>query len=219
MIRVNLLPTAAKKTGRSKAVTAGGGGAGWAVAYFIVAAGWIAALAVLYIATSGQVEEQQAQNARVTQHIERLRSKAGDIDALKKELGERQELAEVVDRLQRAKLGPTRIVKELTRVLSVGGMPTVDPGKLEKMREDNPLAGFNTSWDVRRLWLLSFEEEGRECKIRGRGRTNEDVAEFLRRLHVSEYFTDVTLEKTEAEIDEQSGLSVIEFLLSCKVRY
>jgi hypothetical protein len=53
----------------------------------------------------------------------------------------------------------------------------------------------------------------------GQGKTNEDVAEFLRRLALSEVFETVTLTKTEATEDNASGLSFIGFELTCRVRY
>ena len=87
------------------------------------------------------------------------------------------------------------------------------------MRQDNPLAGFNESWDVRRLWITSFEEIERECKIVGMGRSNEDVAEFLRRLTLSEIYDDVTLQRTHASNDSETGLQMVGFNITCKVKY
>jgi type IV pilus assembly protein PilN len=87
------------------------------------------------------------------------------------------------------------------------------------MREENPLAGYNESWDVRRLWLTRFEEIDRECKINGMGRSNEDVAEFLRRLTLSQIYDDVTLQRTRAASDPETGLATVGFDITCKVRY
>ena len=70
-----------------------------------------------------------------------------------------------------------------------------------------------------RLWLVRFEENNRECRIEGVGRTNEDVAEFLRRLQLSELFDNVTLQRTEAEEDSQSSFELIKFELRCRVTY
>jgi type IV pilus assembly protein PilN len=110
---------------------------------------------------------------------------------------------------------------ELSQILSPppGGGPTIDPEALEEMRRDNPLAGFNRSWDPRRLWLKSFEETDGNCKITGLGRTNEDVAEMLRRLALSELFTGVTLTKTQSTTVAGLGLSLISFELTCQVSY
>ncbi len=53
----------------------------------------------------------------------------------------------------------------------------------------------------------------------GLGKTNEDVAEFLRRLALSESFEDVTLTRTESKIDTDTQLPFIDFSITCKVRY
>jgi len=111
------------------------------------------------------------------------------------------------------------VLMELSKVLSAGRGPTVDADHLESMRRDNPLATFNPGWDIRRLWLISFAEENRNCRITGYGKTNEDVAEFLRRLALSEIFENVTLETTASSKDADSGLPVVQFRLSCEVKY
>ncbi|MBW1831239.1 MAG: PilN domain-containing protein, partial [Deltaproteobacteria bacterium] len=59
----------------------------------------------------------------------------------------------------------------------------------------------------------------RECKITGMGRSNEDVAEFLRRLTLSEIYESVTLQRTRATNDQDTGLQVVGFDITCKVRY
>ena len=128
-------------------------------------------------------------------------------------------LEKVVQELERARRGPTRAVMELSKVLSSPGGPTINPAELERMRAENPLAGYNESWDVRRLWLSRFEEVERECKITGMGRSNEDVAEFLRRLTLSEIYDSVTLQRTRAANDSETGLQVVGFDITCKVRY
>ena len=81
----------------------------------------------------------------------------------------------------------------------------------------NPYAGFREGWDVRRLWLKSFNEHERVCEIAGEARTNEDVAEFLRRLSISELFEEVVLERTAGATAGTE--SVIAFDLNCRVRY
>ena len=108
---------------------------------------------------------------------------------------------------------------ELSRVLSAGRGPTVNPDVLEQMRRENPLAGYNPGWDIRRLWLESFQERSGDCQMSGKGKTNEDVAEFLRRLSLSEVFDDVTLVSTDSGKDAASGLPIVGFSLTCKVRY
>jgi len=216
MIRINLLPQSKRPARMAQAAPQG---QGWLVAYALGTVAWLALLAVLYVSYSDRLEDQQKRNAYIVGHVERLKASSGDLEGLKAKLDRSLQLEEVVQKLQQARLGPTRVLRELIRVLSLNGKPTTDPERLERLRQENPLAGFSSSWDVRRLWLYAFEEENRDCKIRGFGKTNEDVAEFLRRLAISDFFENVTLEKTEAKISEALKASVIDFLLSCKVRY
>jgi type IV pilus assembly protein PilN len=91
--------------------------------------------------------------------------------------------------------------------------------ELEQLRRESPLLAFNPGWDVRRLWLDSFVEIAHKCTIIGFGKTNEDVAEFLRRLNISKVFDHVTLQATSAAIDAKAGLPMVRFALTCEVKY
>ncbi len=217
MIRINLLPDAKRSVGNQAKSTMQL--KGWPLIYGFAALAWMALMGLLYFNTQSSIDERKAGNAQITERIQELKSKSGDLETLREKLKWSENLENVVKDLQSARMGPTRVMRELIKVLSVGGEPTYDPKALEKLREENPLAGFNPAWDVHRLWLKAFEEENRDCKIAGLAKTNDDVAEFLRRLAVSELFENVTLQKTEAQIEEMTKLPVIGFELSCKVKY
>ncbi len=218
MIRINLLPSARKQ---ARASSGGGDGSAtpWIIAYAAAAFIAMLACALLYLNGSRARDEQLAQNQALHGEIEVLSRQAANIDEVRAQLAQSQELEAVVGELQRARFGPTRVMMELSRILSMSGGPTIDPQRLEELRRGNPLAGFNPAWDTRRLWLTSFVEQDRVVSIHGLGKTNEDVAEFLRRLALSDVFTGVTLTKTEAVIDPTSHLDLIAFELSCSVQY
>ena len=217
MIRINLLP-AAKKQARG-ASTGGGGATGWVVGYAATALVTCVVLAIVYFGKESELEEQRARNTALQQQITQMTAQSASIDEVRAQLQRSQELEQVVAELQRARFGPTRVLMELSRILSAGGGPAIDPQRLEELRRGNPLAGFNRSWDTRRLWLTSFEEQDRHVRIRGIGKTNEDVAEFLRRLALSDSFHEVLLQKTEAVEDRETRLSLIAFELTATVRY
>ena len=91
---------------------------------------------------------------------------------------------------------------------------------LTRLRQDDPTATpYNPAWDTRRLWVKELVEEDRQCSIRGAGRTNEDIAEFLRRLTSSNRFENVELVRTEGVTDQASGLVLINFELTAGVIY
>ena len=173
----------------------------------------------MYYALSGKVQEQQRVNNELKSEIQQIRARSARLEDAEAKLQASKDLEQVVTELEEARTGPIRVLMELRNLLSVGKGPTIDPDTLEKLRRDNPLAGFNPGWDVRRLWLTSFDETNRVCTITGLGRTNDDVAEFLRRLDLSELFTDVRLTGTKATTDKDTGLELTSFNLTCKVKY
>jgi type IV pilus assembly protein PilN len=213
MIRINLLPAA-------KRVAAGSGSTQvWGIVYLLSAFAWSVLLFLFYLNYKSTLDQQRAANTALEQDIEQAKQKSANIGDVEAKLAKSRQLEEVVSKLQSARQGPTRVLMELSRVLSQGGGPTVSPERLEALRRDNPLAGYSEGWDVRRLWLTSFVEQSRHCTIRGYGKTNEDVAEFLRRLSLSNLFEKVTLQSTASAVEPGSTVPVVSFDLSCQVRY
>ncbi len=223
MIRINLLPGDKKKRARRVAPAAMPAGdfslATWGAIYGGAVALWLIVLGALYFVQSGELETIAQENKTLEARRDELKGKTKGLADVEARLERSRRLEKVVQELERARRGPTRAVMELSRVLSSPGGPTINAAELERMREENPLAGFNESWDVRRLWLTRFEEIERECKIEGLGRSNEDVAEFLRRLTLSEIYDGVTLQRTRAAADPETGLQLVGFDVTCKVNY
>jgi len=218
MVRINLLPSA-RKQARGSASSGDGSATPWIVGY--IGATFVAGLvcALLYFNGTSELEEQRARNQALQAQITAAQAQSADLEQVRAQLAQSEDLERVVGDLQRARYGPTRVLMELSHILSASGGPTVDPERLEAIRRDNPLAGFNPAWDTRRLWLTSFVEEERHVQIQGLGKTNEDVAEFLRRLSLSESFNEVQLTKTEATTDAATHIDLISFELSCSVVY
>jgi type IV pilus assembly protein PilN len=223
MIRINLLPTDRKKRARRAAPSPLSGAdfslSTWGAIYGGAFAVWLVVLGIMYFVQSGKLETLAQENKTLEARRDELQGKTRGLADVEARLEKSRRLEQVVQELERARRGPTRAVMELSKVLSSPGGPTINPAELERMREENPLAGFNESWDVRRLWLTKFEEIDRECKITGMGRSNEDVAEFLRRLTLSEIYDGVTLERTRAASDPDTGLQMVGFDVTCKVNY
>jgi type IV pilus assembly protein PilN len=112
-------------------------------------------------------------------------------------------------------------MRELSEILTPRKGPTFDrPSYEERLRRD-PNVGFNAGWDPRRVWLESFEEVQRKVRIQGSARTNDDVAEFLKRLQLSVFFAEVTPESTTQVGDGtgQGGAKRISFHLTARVVY
>jgi type IV pilus assembly protein PilN len=220
VIRINLLP-GQKRGAKGAATASSGSGTAWFVGYAFIALATAGSLAALYVIQTGVLEEKLGVNADLRRQISEAQANSALLEELQGRLNQSRELERVVGELQRARLGPTRVLMEIAKILSEGsrGGPSIDPQRLDAIRRENPLAGYNAGWDSRRLWIVSFEEEHRNCSIKGVGKTNEDVAEFLSRLALSDMFEEVTLERTRAEVDPETQLSLIGFELTCKVIY
>jgi len=220
VIRINLLP-GQKRGAKGAAATSSGSGTAWFVGYAFIALATAGSLAALYVVNSGALDAKLRVNAELRGRIGEAQANSAMLEELQGRLNQSRELERVVGELQRARLGPTRVLMEIAKILSEGsrGGPSIDPQRLDAIRRENPLAGYNAGWDSRRLWIASFTEEHRNCSIKGVGKTNEDVAEFLSRLALSDMFEEVTLERTRAEVDPETQLSLIGFELTCKVIY
>ncbi|HEX7479880.1 MAG TPA: PilN domain-containing protein [Polyangiales bacterium] len=213
MIRINLLPEA------KRVQAASGSTQMWGIAYLLSTFAWCVVLTLFYLNYKSTLEEQTKLNGDLETQISQVKGKSANIGEVEAALAKSRQLEEVVSKLQSARQGPARVLMELSRMLSEGGGPAVSPERLEALRHDNPLAGFNPGWDIRRLWLTSFTEQNRKCTITGLGKTNEDVAEFLRRLALSDLFEHVTLQSTAATTEPLTHSAVVGFTLSCQVRY
>ena len=101
----------------------------------------------------------------------------------------------------------------------MGRGPTTDKDKLEQLKRDNPTAVPNPNWDPRRLWITTYTELDRSVKIEGLARDGEDIAEFLRRLGLSDYFYDVRPLPASEVADKDTKINLKQFAVSAKVKY
>ncbi len=218
MIRINLLP-GSRKAAKAKATVAADAGSPivWYVAYALLFLVTVGVIAFVYFGITEEIEQTRRANADLAAKIAVEEKKSARLDQYEAEIAASKRLEQVVNELTSARLGPTRVMIELSKLLSDGGGPTIDLEELERIKQKNPLAGYNKSWDTRRVWLSSFTETDRECRISGTGRTHDDVAEFQRRMSLSEVFEDVTLQGTTAK--EEDGISFVSFNLTAKVKY
>jgi type IV pilus assembly protein PilN len=213
MIRINLLP--AKRTGTTQSA----GAKVWGYTYLGASVVWCVALAFVYFSLLSDRDQALAQNAEVERQIAKVKDQSGNLEELQKQLEQSKQLEEVVKGLKTARQGPSRMLLELSAILSPGRGPTIDPAKLEELRKSNPEAGITAGWDTRRLWVTGFEENQRACRIIGEARNNEDIAEFLRRLALSQVFDDVVLVRTGMPRVSDGAAALVAFELTCKVRY
>ena len=190
----------------------------------VMGAAVVVAIGVMVVATISATNEAdravRASNA-LRDDIERMKSELGDYDKVKAERVDLLKQQKTIDALKTGRTGPVYVMRELSEILTPRKGPTFDhPSYEERLRRD-PNVGFNAAWDPRRVWLESFEETQRKVRIQGSARTNDDVAEFLKRLQLSVFFAEVTPESTTQVADSAAsgGAKRVSFHLNARVVY
>lgn len=218
MIRVNLLPSKAnaRKLG-GKSAAAGNEGLVPAVIVALVLSS--VACGVAYFLKNEEKQSVEKTNAGLTREAATVKEEIKDHEEIRARLGEIESREKAIASLQAARTGPTSVMLELVRSVSPGRGPTADLETTERLRKDNPTALPNPDWDTRRLWLTEYAEANREVKMTGFARDGEDVSELVRRLTVSQMFSDIKLLPAQKAMDSETKLELVKFQLSVKAKY
>jgi type IV pilus assembly protein PilN len=181
----------------------------------------VAAMGFVYVDAQGQLDTVKRANNGIRSDIERLKAELGDYDKIKTQRQDLLKQQKTIQALQSGRTGPLYLMREMSEILTPNKGPTFDRSSYEERLRRDPNIGFNASWDTRRVWLESFEEALGKVRIKGAAKSNEDVAEFLKRLQVSIFFSDVTPESTAqvAESATNPGSKHVTFNLNAKVVY
>ncbi len=218
MLKINLLP---QEKGRRAAASSS------SVASMLIV-GVVGSLVLLvgglflfHASQQHEVDEIREANTRTQAEIDSIKSRVSDHQKILDELAEIRRREEAIEQLQAARTGPTSMLVEISHILSPSNHPTADPPKVEECRSQPSCRDrlWSPSWDTHRLWLGSFEEENRNVKIQGEGRTADDVGELMRRMQWSLYFQNIRLDRTESQTNTETRLPVQRFTITAKVRY
>ena len=209
MIRINLLPI--RKVKRAEASQRQFAYMGLAILATVVG------VVFLHLQADGQLDDIKRRNTILTAEVARLKQEIGDYDKIR---GQREELLrqrKTIQALDAGRTGPVYLLREMSEILSPGKGPTFDRVTYEETLRRDPNAGFNASWDPRRVWMEAYSEDQKHVRIRGSAKSNEDVAEFLKRLNSSVFFGNVNLDSTT----QVSGRAIkfVNFGLSADVNY
>jgi type IV pilus assembly protein PilN len=115
--------------------------------------------------------------------IARYKPEQEQVEVFKAKRTELEDKLDVIRGLDRARSGPVRIMDELSR-------STPD-----------------------RLWLTSLATEGVQITVEGDSLDTGVVADFLRALNASPYFTDVDLERTSSG-SQMEGVKLVHFIIT-----
>ncbi len=215
MLKINLLPS---EKGRARSASTGVSNLlviGVAGSLVLLLGG----LFLFHATQQGQVDELKAQNTRTQGEIDAIKSRVADHQKILDELAEIRRREEAIEQLQAARTGPMSMLVEISKVLTPRGTPTADPEEVERLRNRDPSRLWSNAWEPQRLWLTGFEEDNRNVKIGGEGRTNDDVSEFMTRLQLSLFFQNVRLDRTEATTNAETKIPVQKFVITGRVRY
>jgi len=208
VIRINLLPSRRAKrqeAGQRQFVLMG-----------LAILATVGLVVFFHLQATTELEKAQHDNTILQADVARLKQELGDYDKIR---GQREELLKqrkTIQSLESGRTGPVYLLRELSELLSPGKGPTFDRVTYEETLRKDPNAGFS-NWETKRAWLESYAEDKMRVKIRGSAKSNEDVAEFLKRLNSSVFFKDVNLDAT-AQADKGS-VKFVNFGLSTTVIY
>lgn len=218
MIRVNLLPNANE---RRTAAASSESSQAWLLLVMLAVVVEIVVLFFVHQTKQDEYDEVNAEVNKLTSQISDIQARVKDHKNIKKELEVLRAREDAIAKLQSARRGPTAVLLELGRVLTVGKGPTVDPEKLEAQKQVRSGQVFNPAWDPKRVWLTGYTETNRNVRLEGLARDGGDVYEFAQRLKLSRYFDDVQLlpGKQKRDGNKGDGPDMVTFALQVKVNY
>lgn len=213
MIRINLLPQKRAVRGAPEASQR------WLLVVLVIVLLQLVGLFLFHEWKNEELVEQNTKNRELQEKINEIRALVANHEEVKKALAVLRQREDAIAKLQSARSGPTAVLLELSRILTQGRGPTVEPDRLAALKKDNPLAVYNPAWDTRRIWLTSYSESERTVRLEGYARDGNDVSELAQRLRLSVYFHDVTILPGKKEVERDTKLELIKFALQLKVRY
>jgi Tfp pilus assembly protein PilN len=170
MIRINLIPS--KKTKRRAGT--GAQQLVFFVALILLAGG---ALYYWYTTVEDEIGDKTVASNGLKRELEKLREK------------DLRERLKQIDDLQKSRVGPVRLLAELSRRI-----PS-------------------------RVWINSIEEKDHKLKMVGAGLSLDDIAEFKKGLRESGYFVNIKDLGQEDKPSPLPGLNFVEFKLECDTKY
>ncbi len=212
MIRINLLPRRKRVERQEKAQV-------WLGVVLAIVLLEVVGLVVFHGFKVEDLRTQEQKNQELSNQIDQSKKAVAKQAEIKEKLAQLRAREEAIAKLQTARSGPTQVLLELSRILTFGRGPSIDPARLSQLRRDEPGSAFNANWDPRRLWVLSFREEKRKVRIEGLARDGEDVSELARRMALSDFFAAVKLLPARRQKDVANKIDLVRFSVEAEVKY
>ena len=162
MIRINLLPI--RKVKRAEASQR-------QFLYMGVAVvATVCGVVFVHLQSAGQLEDNKRRNTILQADVARMKQEIGDYDKVRAQREELLRQRKTIQALDAGRNGPVYLLREMSELLSPGKGPTFDRVSYEETLRRDPNAGFNASWDPRRVWMESYAEDQKHIKDPRRGK-------------------------------------------------
>lgn len=136
-----------------------------------------------------EVDRQKATVVKIQREIAALDAAIGEVNQITKDKKDLEDKLKVLDTLKKKRVGPVKVMDSLAQL-----MPA-------------------------HVWLTSLDEKGGSIHMQGLGMTNDDVAELMRELKRSQYFSNIVLKKVAAQTVTGPVNQVVQFEIDCSVTY
>jgi type IV pilus assembly protein PilN len=178
MIRINLIPfRVARKRENIRRQTS---------IYFLSVIFLLTLMGYYFLSLNGELRTLKAQEALKRQEADSYAETLKKIEELKKKIKEIQPKLEVIQELEKQKMGPVRLLDEIT-----------------------------TAVPRDRLWLTSLKESSGTLNLTGTARDKDTVAIFMKNLEKAKQITFVNLKSTRLRKLPQYKIDVDDFVLTC----
>jgi len=135
------------------------------------------------------VDLKKSQVAKLNQDIQGLDRAIGEVKTITAEKKDLEDKLKVLETLKKKRVGPVKVLDALAQVIPA------------------------------HVWLTNLTEKGGAVQLQGLGMTNDDVADFMRELKRSQYFSDIVLKKVNTEGATGPVNQVVKFEITCTVSY
>ena len=134
------------------------------------------AIGVFHLIQVARLSSHEEELAQLRSEIQSLNTQAKGVTNLKTDIKVLKEKLKVIDQLGRQKAGPARVMENLSTAIPA------------------------------RLWLTEFKESSGSLSVTGLAVDNETIANFLKELSTSHYFSNVELGETTQVAENQGNL-------------
>jgi Tfp pilus assembly protein PilN len=160
VIRINLLPI--RKVKRAEA------GQRQFLYMGVAILATVGGVIFLHLQAAAQLEEIRRKNTIIKADVARLKQEIGDYEKIRVQREDLLRQRKTIQALDAGRNGPVYLLREMSEILSPGKGPTFDRVTYEETLRRDPNAGFNASWDPRRVWMEGYPRTRRRSRSEAR---------------------------------------------------